>query len=383
MAGRFHIRSVIGRILMSRIMGEFYQRQSAAVIHLGRKHKPDLVRRHLRSQMDHPLNILHGIAVSISIAQPAVRKGRCTGPDKRHEAVVGVPCIDHDIKLRTGRLYPEMRQLLLPVTAQMLKLLPGPACLFITAQDPGCLIIGSHSENKCQTDLPAGCQRDLRGKRSAGIFIVAACIAEIPADDPLRVSVIMISAQKFFFITAPGIDPGAGQPEEAFFHSVPAGSITACFVQVSMNTLYHAVLPEKGAGDVSGILQIHKILLIIAVIGKLSIAGDRQLSFPFGSIAHTYMPYLPVTTHRHIPHRIRTDPAIGRTHTGISQPVPAFAGIFLQRFPHRLPGCRPEVPVRIVSQIDIPARPVRSVKLITKNPAVCPRLHEAVPAGII
>ena len=57
-------------------------------IYLGRQHKTDLIRCHFRCQMDHALNILHSVAISISIAQTAVSKGCCSGPDKSHKTVV-------------------------------------------------------------------------------------------------------------------------------------------------------------------------------------------------------------------------------------------------------------------------------------------------------
>jgi len=93
---------------MSWIVGEFNKRQTTTIIYLGRQHKTDLIRCHFRCQMDHALNILHSVAVSISIAQTAVSKGCCSGPDKSHKTVVSVPCVDHGIKFITWSFYLKM-----------------------------------------------------------------------------------------------------------------------------------------------------------------------------------------------------------------------------------------------------------------------------------
>ena len=78
MPGFLYIGSIIRRILMSGIVCKFDKRKSSSVIHLCRKHKPDLFECHLRCKMNHTLNILHGIAVSVTVSQTTVEKRRRT-----------------------------------------------------------------------------------------------------------------------------------------------------------------------------------------------------------------------------------------------------------------------------------------------------------------
>ena len=100
-----YIRSVVGRILMSRIVRKLHKGKTAAVVHLRGEHETNLFSRHLGRQMNHTLNILHGVTVSISVAKPTVDKGCRARPDKGHKAVVGIPCIDHGIEGRVWCLY--------------------------------------------------------------------------------------------------------------------------------------------------------------------------------------------------------------------------------------------------------------------------------------
>ena len=102
MPGLLPVGSVIGRILLSRAVGELYKGQSSAAADLGGEHKAELFRRHFRSEVDDALDILHGIPVAVTVSQPAVDEGGGPGPDKCHKAVVGVPGIEHGVKFRTG-----------------------------------------------------------------------------------------------------------------------------------------------------------------------------------------------------------------------------------------------------------------------------------------
>lgn len=74
MPGLLYIGGVVRRVLMSRVVGEFYKWKPAAVIYLCREHKTDLLTRHFRREVDDPLDILHCIAVAVAVAKPAVNK---------------------------------------------------------------------------------------------------------------------------------------------------------------------------------------------------------------------------------------------------------------------------------------------------------------------
>ena len=105
MPGRTDIAVVLRCILMSRIVAELDQRKSAAVMYLGGKHEPDLVGCLFRGQMNDTLNILYRVAVTVAVPEAAVEEGGCPGPGKCHKAVICIPCVDHGVKFRTGRLY--------------------------------------------------------------------------------------------------------------------------------------------------------------------------------------------------------------------------------------------------------------------------------------
>ena len=63
-----YIRSIVRCIFMSRIVCKFNQRKSSSVIHLCGEHKTDFIYCHFRCQMNHTLNILYCIAVTISVS---------------------------------------------------------------------------------------------------------------------------------------------------------------------------------------------------------------------------------------------------------------------------------------------------------------------------
>ena len=97
-AGLRHIGGIVGGVLMAGIVGEFHQGQTAAVVHLGGEHEPDLLLGHGRFQMDDALDVLHGVPVAVAVAQAAVDQRSRPAPHKGDEAVVGVPGVDHRIE---------------------------------------------------------------------------------------------------------------------------------------------------------------------------------------------------------------------------------------------------------------------------------------------
>ena len=73
-----HIAGVIVGVLMTGIVCKLDQRQTSAVVHLCGEHKTNLFRRLFRGKMNHTLNVLYGIAVTVAVAQTAVSKGCCS-----------------------------------------------------------------------------------------------------------------------------------------------------------------------------------------------------------------------------------------------------------------------------------------------------------------
>ena len=98
MPGFSDITVIFRGIFMTRIMRKLHQRQTASVMHLCRQHKLQPVFGKRRIKVNDALNILHGVTVSVAVAQSAVDKGCRTGPDHGHIAVIGIPDVDHGIE---------------------------------------------------------------------------------------------------------------------------------------------------------------------------------------------------------------------------------------------------------------------------------------------
>ena len=78
MSGLFHVGGIFRCVLMPGVVGEFDQRQSAAVVYLGGEHEADLFRGHFRCQMDDALDVLDCIPVAVTVAQTAVGERGCS-----------------------------------------------------------------------------------------------------------------------------------------------------------------------------------------------------------------------------------------------------------------------------------------------------------------
>ena len=105
MTGFLAVGGVIRSVLVSGIVCELDKRQTTAVTHLRGEHKADLFHSHLGGKVDDALYILYGVPVAVTVAQAAVDEGGSARPDKCHEAVVGVPCVDHGIECRAWSIY--------------------------------------------------------------------------------------------------------------------------------------------------------------------------------------------------------------------------------------------------------------------------------------
>ena len=193
MPGRLHIRRIVRRVLPACPVGKFDKRQTAAVIHLCGKHKADFFHRHLRRQMDHTLNILHRISVSVPVAKTAISKGSRPRPDKSHKTVVSIPCIDHGIKLRAWRFDLKVGKFFMPISNQLLPFLPtGFLRPLITLQNLSGLSVFLHAKNKCYMFRLSRRQSNPGGKSSAAVFIVIEFSSEIPGRHTDRIIVSMI-----------------------------------------------------------------------------------------------------------------------------------------------------------------------------------------------
>ena len=205
MAGVAHIFGVLRAGLLPGFMGEFHQRKAAAVVDLGGEHEADLVRRHFGLQMDHALDILHRIPVAVAVAQAAVDKGGRPRPDEGHEAVVGVPYIDHGVEFRAGGPDLEMGEALRPIRANGIDLIfpEGRVCR-VFLHDRGTLGGSLFSKNKEDGPGRSGIQCDLRRDRTAAVAVVTRRAAEVSLLYAQGISVSVPGPQKGRLVSAPG-----------------------------------------------------------------------------------------------------------------------------------------------------------------------------------
>ena len=73
-----YILGIIGSILVTCIVVELNERESAAVVYLSREHETDLVSSHFGVKVNDTLNILNGIAVAVAVAKSAVDERCCS-----------------------------------------------------------------------------------------------------------------------------------------------------------------------------------------------------------------------------------------------------------------------------------------------------------------
>ena len=101
----FYIGRIVGSVFFAGVMGVLYKRKSRAVGYLSGKHKFDLFVGHFGSKVNNALNVLYGVTVAESVAEPAVLERGCSGPDKGDKAVVGVPHVYHIVEIIVGSVY--------------------------------------------------------------------------------------------------------------------------------------------------------------------------------------------------------------------------------------------------------------------------------------
>ena len=154
-------------------------------------------------------------------------------------------------------------------------------------------------------------------------------------------------------------------------------------IQIAVDQLMDVVFFKHCAGDELRILQIHLILFIVAVVGKLRIARHCQFPRNTGVVPYCQRPYLMGLAQRHIVERLRGNACILCPHFRVRCPMSALAVVLSQIFAHRLPRSRPVVFGHVVPEIDVSPRLVELVEHIAQNPPVCTALGKAVAACVV
>ena len=374
MPGFLHIGRIVRRVLMTGIVGVFHQRQSRAVVHLGREHEDDLLLGHFRGQMDDALNVLHRIPIAVAVAQAAVHKGSGSGPQEGHEAVVGIPGVHHGVEFRTGGLYLEPGQLFLPVIVKYPQLLTaGLGGVFVGLQQGFRLAIRLFAYDKGKGFCFTRSQRDFRGQRAAAVAAVIQLVSQIAGLNARGVCKAAVAAQEFLPVAAVGSNLRPAQAEEPF----------NLFFLIFVDGLLNAVSPEVGLGNKQRVLQVYQVLLVIRLVGEFTVAADGQVPNPVRIVPHQNPPNLVLRAQGHIVHCLGVNPRVVCQHVGVGDAVAALTVVLGQILSHRLPGSGPVVPAVIVPQVDVASGLVKVVEPIPKNSSIGARLAEAVAAGLI
>ena len=260
---------------MPRRVGELHKGKTSSICRLCRQHKPELFCRHLRRQMNNPLNILYRVPVTVTVAQSAVNKRGGPGPDKCHKAVISIPGVHHSVKFRAGRVYFQAVQFFIPVCFQLQKLFLNRFLrVFVPLQGGISFFWAAGSKEKNNSFCFLRHQRDPAGQRAAGILIVTGWVPQAPWYHALRIAISMIFSQEMFFFAAPGGHCRPFQSKKAFGYIFLVHLfIFRKGIQIPMNLLDNLPFLKQCSGNKQWVLQIHLILLIIAVIGKFGIAG--------------------------------------------------------------------------------------------------------------
>ena len=154
--------------------------------------------------------------------------------------------------------------------------------VFVFFQNLSRFRIFFHAEKEGKAFCLARCQSDLCGKRPASISVIIQLSPEVAACHACRISVSAIWSEKLFSVSAIGRNLSSCQSKEALNNNFII-YILSLFqtVQISVDQLPDPVPLKYRSGNKLGILQIHLILLVIAVIRKLSVAGNVQFSLSF------------------------------------------------------------------------------------------------------
>ena len=192
----------------------------------------------------------------------------------------------------------------------------------------------------------------------------------------------MIAAKERFPVAAVRGHFRACKAQKALFQTVPFLFINIDTFKVSVDQITDPVSLEQRAGDKQRILQVHLVLLIVAVVRELGVTGDAQVTDSIRAVLYFDAPDFVLLVQRNIIECLRMDSCVVRQDFRVAGAVAAFAPVLVQRFPHGLPGGRPVIGGLVVPDIDITPGSVGVVEHIAQDPSVSAGAHEAVAAGV-
>ena len=378
--GLLDIFRIVRSVFMAGIVVELDQRQTAAVVYLCRQHKADLFCGKLRIQVNDALDILYRIPIAVAVAQTAVYKGCCTGPDKGNETLISVPYVDHVVEGLRRCVYLEVVQLAVPVSLQCLDFFVYLAGSLIGCQDLVCLGVVLLTQYEDQFLGLARLERDIALECAAGIAVVVHLTGTLALLYCDGVGIGAVRTDKAVQIAVIAGDRCADHAEETL-SMVGTGSILAA---VLVDVLEDLVALKAGACDEQGVLEVDLVLLVVIVVGELYETECRQVSRLVAVVGDDSTPYLIGSADGNIICDLRRDAGIVCGNHGISCAVAADALVGIQRLAYRLPGGRPVVLGVVVTQVDVASRQRHhGVEPETADSAVCARLDKAVAGSVV
>ena len=194
----------------------------------------------------------------------------------------------------------------------------------------------------------------------------------------------MVFPQKMLLFSAVGSNLGSGKSEEALGHILGIHlPVLREGVQIAVDLLDDPVPFKQGLRDKQGILQIHLILFVIAVVCKFGIAGQGQVPGPLRMIGDGKRPDLIGFSEGDVISGFRANPAVVGGHYGIAHAVAAFVPAQIQRLADGLPGGGPVVGGVVVPEVEVAPRLVEAVENVTEDPAVRAGFCKAVASRIV
>ena len=377
-----YIGSVVRSILMSRIVCKLDKRKSSTVINLCWEHESDLFNSHLRCKVDNALDILNCISVSISVSQTTVWEWCSSWPYECHETLVCIPCIYHVVEWITRCVHLEVVELWMPILDQLVKLLLtccGRIC--VSGYDSICSVIVLHSDYECKILWLARSKCEFCLESTAGIAVVVELVAKISIYNSDRIAVAVISSKELLLVTTVWCNITSGKCKESF---VCLTSIDLSLLNILIDDLKDlVVVHEICSGYEQCILEIYLILLIIAVICKLTVSDSWKVTRLIRVVGNSHLPHFMCLVKWNIIHHLWLDIRILCIHLCICRSMVTFTLIHIKTLAYRLPWCWPVILCVIIAKIYISSRLIKAVKYVSQYSSVCSWLLKAVASCVV
>ena len=199
-----------------------------------------------------------------------------------------------------------------------------------------------------------------------------------------RIAISVIFSEEFSPVTAPAVNRCSCKSDKSVYHILVVNFLAILdAVKIGMDHLTHSVLHKYCLCNILWILQIHLILLIVAVVCKLSVACNIKASCLIRIIRHAQIPHFVCLVQWNIISYFWMNTAVISHHLCVCCSMMTLTLVFIQILSYRLPRSWPVILAAVVSDINISARLIELIKHISQKPSVCTWLCKAVSTCII